>query len=566
MYRFSVFLLWIGLVSPAFSAFAEDGGVIRTHSVALIPPSSGGQWAVTPFFDADELVVHLQLEGATGVGPTELLIDARTGKPWQGDFSALLAGNFKRSRYVSPDDLGDGRLPTATLLQALGCTRQHWGCTVPEDGDVLLLMQWDHAASSLVFDTADMRPLLDDMTAVLAGQADAINVHWSQANWRILELASRLPRWHERWLDAMRSIADPVAMGRVARSYGPRGLNLGQRAFLQIQTIQGSSSTAAAQSADEGLDVRGELELAGHKMTVRQQGLLWVQQRLEAQAQALAKSLMAGADKRSQGRVPVHLTEVLLGLPSDAIRPLSNMLAQQARVYHSEDLNCFSLWIMNHSCVDAAGAPARGTAMAAASIRKSGGKLAGVPTETRKSSTNLGLGGINVVIPGSVALDASQEVAMIKNLPNSAILMAFDEVSGRMNKDKVSLSGLTFTARSLGAVQKGRFEVQITPNTISPLRLTRGAYRVKVRLVLDYTREDSCRGGWGSCLLSKPLSHGKTEQRNAVFYINNLNKYIDTQSTLFGDLLPLGADGGRHYNSELTAVRLSVTNVALELN
>lgn len=155
---------------------------------------------------------------------------------------------------------------------------------------------------------------------------------------------------------------------------------------------------------------------------------------------------------------------------------------------------------------------------------------------------------------------------MIKSLPNSATLMAFNETSGRMNKENASLSGLTFVARSLGAVQEGRFEVQVVPNPAASMRLSRGAYRVKVRLVMDYTREDSCSGGWGRCLLSKPVSHAKTEQRSVVFYINSSNNYVNTQAASFGHLLPLSADGGGHYSSQLTAARLSVSNVLLELN
>lgn len=557
---FCVFLLAAGLAWPPLAASAGDGVPIRTHSVAAVPSSPDGHWMVTPFVDADDAVVHLQRESAAGPGPGEVLLDARSGQPWAGDFSALLSSQFRRVRPISPDELAASRLATKPLLQALGCTRQHWACTLPDDHDVVLLLRWDSAASTLTFDTIDLRPLLETMSDVLAGQIDHASVRWSAVDWQLLELASRLPRWHERWLDAMRAITDPAALERVARSYGAAGLNLGQRPFLTTQAIRGSATDALAQSgqgADAGLDVRGELELAGQKMRVRQQGLLWLQQRREAQAQALAQSLMEGTGKIFQVRVAAHLVEVLLDLPGMEVAPLAAMLAQQARAYQSQDLLCFSRSVLQQSCL--------GAALASAPPPRLPGKAPLPPGPARPKPVSPPPAPRDDALDKSVAQNALQEVAMIKKLPDSATLMAFDEVSGRMSKEKASLSGLTFIARSLGTVQEGRFEVQVVPNPGAPMRLSQGTYRVKVRLVMDYTREDRCRGGW-SCLLSKPFIHAKTEQRNAVFYINSGNRYINTQMASFGDLLPLSADGGQHYDSRLTAARLSVGNVALELN
>ena len=162
------------------------------------------------------------------------------------------------------------------------------------------------------------------------------------------------------------------------------------------------------------------------------------------------------------------------------------------------------------------------------------------------------------------AADAPQEWALISPLGNKLLLFAFDESSGRMARETASLGGLTFVARSLGAVGEGRFELQVSPNGNSPVRLSRGQYRVKARLVLDYTREDLCRGGW-KCLLSSAERVAKTERREVVFYLHPDNRWTDRKPASFGNLLPLVADGAARYSSELRSVRLSVESVQVDL-
>jgi hypothetical protein len=163
------------------------------------------------------------------------------------------------------------------------------------------------------------------------------------------------------------------------------------------------------------------------------------------------------------------------------------------------------------------------------------------------------------------ASDAPEEWSLIRRVSNKLRLFAFDESSGRLAREAASIHGLTFVARALGAVTEGRFEIQVSPNSQSPVRFAHGQYRARARLVLEYTREDICRGGW-TCLLDTTKRHAKTERREVVFNLHGGNRWIDRRLSSFGHLLPLTADGGSRYLSQLKEVHLAVESVQVELN
>jgi hypothetical protein len=160
--------------------------------------------------------------------------------------------------------------------------------------------------------------------------------------------------------------------------------------------------------------------------------------------------------------------------------------------------------------------------------------------------------------------DAQQEWLRVQGQANQPMLLAYAETSGHMAPEQGAVAGLSFVARSLGPLQEGRFEVQIRPSGNAPLQLLFGSYRVRVRLVLDYIREDRCRLEL-LCLFSANPRHARTERRDLVYLLTPGNSHTARQGADFGNLVPLAADGNPRYASTLKEARLAVDSVRFEL-
>jgi hypothetical protein len=130
--------------------------------------------------------------------------------------------------------------------------------------------------------------------------------------------------------------------------------------------------------------------------------------------------------------------------------------------------------------------------------------------------------------------------------------------------DRAVVGGFSFVARALGPVQDGRFEVEVASNPGAPVRLRHGQYRVRAKLVLDYTREDQCVQGM-TCWFSRPELHAKSVPREVVFFMTVSSRFTDRRRTEFGTLLPLVADGNARYRSQLKEARLAIESVRFEL-
>jgi hypothetical protein len=128
--------------------------------------------------------------------------------------------------------------------------------------------------------------------------------------------------------------------------------------------------------------------------------------------------------------------------------------------------------------------------------------------------------------PASAPGDAPHEWTLIQGVPNKLVLVAFSEASGRMVPDKAVVGGFSFVARALGPVQDGRFEVEVSSNSGAPVRLRHGQYRVRAKLVLDYTREDQCVQGM-TCWFSRPELHAKSVPREVVFFMTVAGRFVD---------------------------------------
>ncbi len=546
--RAAVWLLALVAAAPAAAARIE-----RSQATISLPP---GRSVLSPYLNPanGDLVLHVQ---PLQTAQAEQLVDARSGRAWGGGLPALLRdGQHLGTEAIS--QVASGSAPDLALLRALGCTRSHIICTSPLDADVLLFVA-PSGRDGAQLTVIDLRALLADMEAVLAGQRAGADLDWGDDEWRVLEVASLRPERRARWLDALRSVRSIDAFQQLLASTtgGPR---LGARPMFQ--------------DANTAFDLRGELELLGHRLLVDAHAstLLAGGGGGSGGAQGrLADALESATQPPNQIGVATHLVDQLGARPPEQRRQLAQAIGSEAGRRRSEVLHCFSLWLLGQAC--GAGAPPWVQAEPPAPVvppspaagpsgpsGATGPAVAVAPTRPPRGDPAPGAA---PPAPGPGG-DAPHEWTQIQSVPNKLVLVAFNEASGRLEPDRAVVGGFSFVARALGPVQDGRFEVEVAGADRAPVRLRYGQYRVRARLVLDYTREDQCVQGM-ACWFSRPELHAKSVPREVVFFMTVAGRHVDRRRVEFGSLLPLVADGNARYRSQLKEARLAVESVRFEL-
>jgi hypothetical protein len=529
---------------PAAAARIE-----RTHASVQLPP---GRSVLSPYVNPRDgaLVLHVQPAQSA---VAERLLDARTGQPWQGDLPGLLR-DFSHLGSETIADVASGTAPDLALLRALGCTRSHILCTSIQDAEVLLLAA-PAGRDTLALTVIDLRALLAQMDDLLAGRREGTEVDWGDAEWRVLEVVALQAERRTRWLDALRSI---------------RGIDEFQRALASVSTRPRLGARSMFQGANPAVDLRSELELLGHKLLVGvHAGSVLAGGGAAAQGR-LADALESATQPPNQIGVATHLVDLLGDRPAGERQRLATAVASEATRRRSEVLHCFAQWLDTRPCGE--GAPpwvARDPAVAAApkpTTPAAPGRPAPAPRDRVATPPAAATADAAPAATAQAAAsgDAPHEWTLIQGVPNKLLLVAFNESSGRMVPDRAVVGGFSFVARALGPVQDGRFEVEVSSNPGAPVRLRHGQYRVRAKLVLDYTREDQCVQGM-TCWFSRPELHAKSVPREVVFFMTVSSRFTDRRRTEFGTLLPLVADGNARYRSQLKEARLAIESVRFEL-
>ena len=546
-------LLAAGVLLAALPAAAAR--IERTQASVPLPP---GRSVLSPYVNASDgaLVLHVQPAQSA---VAERLLDARTGQPWRGDLSGLLR-DFSHLGSEAIVDVASGTAPDLALLRALGCTRSHILCTSVQDADVLLLAA-PSGRDTLALTVIDLRALLAQMDDLLAGRRDGAEVDWGDDEWRVLEVVALQAERRTRWLDALRSI---------------RGIDEFQRALASVSTRPRLGARPMFQGANPAVDLRSELELLGHKLLVGvHAGSVLASGGAAAQGR-LADALESATQPPNQIGVATHLVDLLGDRPADERQRLANAVASEATRRRSEVLHCFAQWLNTRPCGEGAppwvprdpavavapkpAAPAApGRPAAAQRDRVAAAPAAPVPPAAPAADAAPA-----TTTQATASGDAPHEWTLIQGVPNKLVLVAFNESSGRMVPDRAVVGGFSFVARALGPVQDGRFEVEVASNPGAPVRLRHGQYRVRAKLVLDYTREDQCVQGM-TCWFSRPELHAKSVPREVVFFMTVSSRFTDRRRTEFGTLLPLVADGNARYRSQLKEARLAIESVRFEL-
>jgi hypothetical protein len=540
--------------------------VARTQVGVSLPP---GRSVLSAYVNGEDgaLVLHVQ---PTQSAVAEQLIDARTGKPWSGDLSLLLK-NFSHLGSEAMADVASGQAPDLALLRALGCTRGHVMCTSAQDADVLLLVGpvgRDGATLTVI----DLRAVLAEMDEVLAGRKDGNTVNWGELEWQVLAVAAQLPERRARWVDALRSI---------------RSIDGFQRVLASVTTAPRLGAQPMFQGTRPAVDLRAELEVLGHRLLVGGQAAAVLAGGGAQAAGQLADALESATQPPNQIGVATHLVDLLAGRPDAERQQLAGVIRAEATRRHSEVLHCFSQWLSQQPCGE--GAPPWVVREAPAAVVATAPQAPTRPAERpRRTPANPpATPSSEAATPGptptpttpaapappaaervaeaaGAGSDAPHEWTQIQGVPNKLVLVSFAESSGRMVVDQAVVGGTNFVARALGPVADGRFEVQVSSSSDAPVRLRYGQYRVRARLVLDYTREDQCVRGM-SCWFTSPELHAKSVPREVVFFMTVSSRFVDRRRCNFGTLLPLVADGNARYRSQLKEARLAIESVRFEL-
>ena len=531
---------------------APAARIERTQATMGLP---AGRSVLSPYVNPRDgaMVLHVQPAQAA---LAERLVDARSGRPWAGELPALLQ-DFNHLGSESLADVAGGSAPDLALLRALGCTRSHILCTSAQDAEVLLLVA-PAARDSVTLTVIDLRAVLAEMDEVLAGRRAGSDVDWGDDEWRVLEVAAQRPERRARWVDALRSIRDIDGFQRVLASVtqAPR---LGAKPLFQ--------------GASAAVDLRSELEVLGHRLLVGAHADNLLAGGGAGALRQLGDALESAAQPPNQIGVATHLVDLLADRPADQRQRLATDIAAEGVRRRSEVLHCFAQWLNTRPCGDgappwvqrdpspplAAAAPPPQRPPAGSPSRPAPApRVAAAPTPAPAPTPDLPAG--SAAAPG----DAPHEWTLIQGVPNKLVLVSFSESSGRMVPDRAVVGGFSFVARALGPVQDGRFEVEVASSSGAPVRLRHGQYRVRARLVLDYTREDQCVQGM-SCWFSRPELHAKSVPREVVFFMTVASRFVDRRRAEFGTLLPLVADGNARYRSLLKEARLAIESVRFEL-
>lgn len=576
--------LSLGAAASDASAPSGQSSVRSSAATAQLVVAS---YRLTPYLSADgqHLVVHVLPMRA---GSEEQIVDARTGQRWAGTPAQVMA-TFNRLGTETPQDAARGSAFDQQMMKLLGCVPPVAFCTSPADADQMLLMNLS-SDGVLRMQVRDLRGLLQAMDRLMAGLGSAQSSGLDAKDWQLLQWASYDPARRQRWLDALRSVdsvANWEAVVQTAQS-GPELLR-----WPKMQPLADASAS---------LDLRAELELLALRLNVSLLAQAASRGNDPALLPSLADALLLGSQVGFRGDVASHLVQELMAREPAQQRLLAQGLADQAQRRREHTLWCYAAWMSRQSCggrppwadppspAAADAAPAADAPDAAAPVRPARAEPAAQPaprpaaqpaTEPAvKPATRVALtpgalaealsttGNATVGTTVSAALtgagDAQQEWLRVQGQANQPMLLAYAETSGHMAPEQGAVAGLSFVARSLGPLQEGRFEVQIRPSSNAPLQLRFGSYRVRVRLVLDYTREDRCRLDL-LCLFSANPRHARTERRDLVYLLTPGNSHTARQGADFGSLVPLAADGNPRYASTLKEARLAVDSVRFEL-
>lgn len=527
----------VKLFAFLFCISASASELISVHGGNLKVPL--GRYMIAPYVGDQGAWLHLQPKGQG----SEILLDAVSGlllsRPPDKFKSASRIG------FVAPEDANRPELKNRLgYLQSLGCQNHNQGCTVLEDDYQLIFVSFSSVDLQLNWEVVDTRPLMNTVRQIFAGQRQVTKGFFTDTEKGLIEYAATHTKLREQIIDEIEGIDSIEKLEQFQDS----------RRALALCTWK---SFTCSDRPGAPLDLRR----AEEKQLIRLYSRLLSRRFVEKSNPESGRGIIQFLLKITAAPFPAGDSA---SYAVDEIRKLPTAgrlkVAKHLLTYDGPErltIHCFADWIQDHACTsmarrtDQQWAPSGSTAAPVESAYQHREQ------PSRNHPTSSSVDRHSQRGPIGVAAAIPEEYLGILNYPNPTRLLSIDETSGMLARDNTTIGGVVFTARSLGKISEGKFEIsaKVAGGGEVPIRV--GSYRVKLDLNLIYLREDSCVGSV-RCIFASDSRISKSENREAVFNLSPDNGWHATNRVSFGHLLPLTEGGGDMYKSELREVRLAV--------
>jgi hypothetical protein len=502
----------------------------QSHTVKL----PKGSYTISPYVSEHGAWLHLQPKEHG----SELLFDAINGMSLSQPPDTFK--NSTRLDFVEANEVG--------YLKNLGCNEQYQGCTVIEDDYRLIFVSFSAEDLKLIWRVVDLRPLINSTRNIFAGKSAAIENFFSNSERQLIEYAVKHSNLRERILDDIETIDSLSKLTTFQDSR--RNLNL-------------CTWTSFTCSDKAGAYV--DLRKAEEKQLIKIYAKLLVSPLFEKSNSESNDNFIRFLLKISAPPFPAgdgisYAVEEIRKFP-----PLTrNKVADELLKYKGVDksnIYCFADWIRDKPCEPTNTKQEINSATASKNLIESSSPI---KESIARSKVTISTSAPTILPVAKASISVADEYIKVLNHPNPTRLLTIDETSGVLLRDSKSIGGIVFTAKAVGSVSEGRFEILAKVSEDSDIPIRVGSYRVRIDLNLNYLREDICLGAL-RCIFANDNKVSKSENRETIFNLSPDNNWRATNKVSFGHLLPLNENTGGLYKSSLKDVRLSIKKSAWSL-
>lgn len=521
---------WCSVLGFAFSVLCNAGNAAslttRVDFEVAIDRSLKTGFGI--YARRDDIVIHIHQSGQR---TADLLIDGHTGQPWVGGIGELFQ-NFSRI-----DDYDAQAEATDSYLSRLGC-KAYQVCTNLGDASFVLMWRVGNRPNVLQFRLMDFGKLFVQIENVLEGKASLKAGDLDAEGEIALQEAAGHGEWRIRFDDALRRMPTIDAAARLG--HGPEHERLRQLEFFTTRDVALNS-------------LEREWFVAGCRI-----GALDAAKRVLTSAEPNASKSFSEV-LTSCNAYFIHVVDALNTLASSERSVLAQRLSSSA-VRSDEDVVALLKFVAptggsvkstrprgNEQAID----DAKSSRLAIAAKRA---RASGLAAPALPGGGNVGTSEVSTSRDDAIAeLLRVQSTAPIK-------LLAFQENTGVVRADPADAAGSVFLATAVGKLSEGLFRIETFNRPGSPIRFKVGAYAVRIKVILDWTRADQCNG-WGCVVTgdSKIKLETRSDSRELEFQLVPGNAFRNVRQVSFGELIPRDWEQTGRYSRSLKDVRLSVT-------
>jgi hypothetical protein len=492
---------------------------------------------VSLFSDGKEIVAHVYY--AKQAAP-DYFFDVLKGQAWNGSAETFSSRFRQLIEYDSASE------PRDSYLSQLGCGA-YISCTSLEDGDFSVMMRRGPARNEIMFRVVDFREFFPRIEQVFQGVGRVEMAELTPAVKAVLQEVGQ-GKWRLRFQDALRSIDSFEKGESVKRSPG-------NQAVSEMKFFQDEKNLYS-------------LEREWSASTCKA-GVLMTAQGIVSRGSSAAPQFVSAL--QSCNDFFLTIIDSLLSLSPEnraafgtgvrsylAKRPNQSDIDVRQLLFFLGELPTaprFTEDVARSKGPAPSDSPRGGTVVVAESKKSAEQKTKAQPPSLTPPA-NQAEKEITPALTPRVN-NAIEEWLKVRALAKPIELLAFDERSNGMKNDAGDASGTVFVATVLGAIGDGQFKVESFNRNRAPIKFTHGAYAVKARVTVDWSRIDQCIGVISKFFCSDEIKRS-VDQRTVEFQLVPTNGFRDSRNVSFGQLVPKDLEQGARFKRFLKELRLSV--------